>query len=193
MFTKENNKYWTDFSAMINANFEERKYWHSAKSIYNYKGYNILFDHYIHYTEGRVTVGSYVTGVYCKFVCDKKIYLKLEKNTMLSKFLNLFSENKITSLNQVLKSNYIIFCNDGNIDKILSKSISVKLISTKIKNLYIDTKDGIWGGNLEKNVYELATYKDINKTDQNDLQNIKIVFEEIIDQLQNYYHTKPIS
>lgn len=192
MFTKENNKYWMDFSAKINADFEERKYWHSAKSIYNYKGYNIFFDHYIHYTEGRATVGSYVTRVYCKFICNKKIYLKLEKNTLLSNFLNLFSKNKITELNKILKSNYIVFSNENNIDKILSKIVSAKLVSTKIDNLFIDTKDGIWGDNLGQNIYELATFKDINKTDQNDLQKIKIVFEEIIDQLENYYHIKPI-
>lgn len=193
MFTEENNKYWTDFSATINADFEERKYWHFAKAIYNYKGYNLVFDDYIHYTGGRATVGSYVTRIYCKFVCSKKIYLKLEKNSMLSKFLNLFSKNKVTSLNKILQLNYIVFSNEDNIDKILSKTLSDKLVSTKIENLFIDTKDGIWGDNLQQNMYELATFKDVSKTDQNDLQKIKIVFEEIIDQLENYYYIKPIS
>ena len=112
---------------------------------------------------------------------------------MLSKFLNLFSKNKVASLNKILQSNYIVFSNEDNIDKILSKTISDKLVNTNFQNLFIDTKDGIWGDNIQQNMYELATFKDVSKTDQNDLQKIKIVFEEIIDQLENYYHIKPIS
>ncbi len=62
MFTEENNKYWIGFSRLINADFNERKLWHSAQSVFNYKGYAIIFDHYTHYTvSGRVSLESFVT------------------------------------------------------------------------------------------------------------------------------------
>ncbi|WLD23659.1 hypothetical protein NU10_13270 [Flavobacterium dauae] len=118
MFTEENNSYWRNFSRLINAGFKERRFWYSAQVTFNYKGYNIIFDHYTHHVTSRKgTLESFVTRVYCKFKCDTKLQLKMEEATFANKLLNIFNFKKIQTAYSQLNSKFIITSTKENVFK----------------------------------------------------------------------------
>lgn len=193
MFKEENNVYWKNFCKIIDGEFVERKYWHSAQAIASYKSFKIKFDHYTHYTvSGRTSLESNVTRIYCVFQCDEDIELKMEQKTWLNKLISFFNRNRIQTKNNEVNSKYIITSKSKNVNSFLNPSISKKIISTSIQQLYIDSKDGIWGNQLENNQFEIATYVDVYEMEYPDLLRIKAFFEEAIDVLITNYNIKPI-
>ncbi|HUH25201.1 MAG TPA: hypothetical protein VLY87_01115 [Flavobacterium sp.] len=194
MFTEENNNYWRNFSQLINADFKERKFWYSAQATFNYKGYDMIFDHYTHHAiSGRGSVESFVTRVYCKFKCNMKLQLKMEEATFTNKFLNIFNFNKLQTDYPDLNSRFIITSTKESLFKIMNLSIVEKIKDSNVKQLYIGSHDGIWGQTLDKNHYELATYIDRYYVKEGELLKIKTLFEALIDELIKKCYIEPLN
>ncbi len=192
MFTNENNYYWKKFSDEINADFMERKYWHSAKCFYDYKGFKIIFDNYTHHAiSGRNSIDSYLTRIYVLFNCDKILHLKLQERSILNVMINIFNSKKIKLNNQLLDDRFIISSKEKRSLIILSKTVE-KLIESNIKYLFVDDNEGIWGDKLNVNQFELATYIDNYKVDYSNLYKIKELFEILIDNLISDYNIKSL-
>ena len=191
MFTDKNDTYWKNFSKIINADFKGRKYWYSAQAIFNYKGFEIIFDHYTHYTvSGSVSLESFVTRICCRFQCNEKLFLKIEKASLMNKILNYFSNKKVETGNLTFDSKYVIVSNQRNINKLINNQIVIRIENCDLTQFYIDTKDGIWGKELEKNHYEIATFLNLYNAEYNDLLQIKALFEMIIDHLVLNYNIR---
>lgn len=193
MFTEENNKYWIGFSHLINADFNERKLWHSAQSVFNYKGYAIIFDHYTHYTvSGRVSLESFVTRIYCQFKCNENLFLNIEKPNLITKIRDFLSTKKFKTGNSAFDSRFIINSNKKNVSKLVDVSIAEKIVQSNVERLYIDNSNGIWGNPLKENHYELATYIDLYDVSYNDLLKTKNLFEAIMDNLMIKFNSEPV-
>ncbi len=181
--------YWKNYSELINAEYIERKYWHSSKVVYNYKGFKIIFDHYVIYSNaGYGSFGSTVTRIYCQFESKRAINLLIEKVTLYSKIISCFRRNRLKIGHKEFDSKYNMFLSGGISHTFLSKPIISKIINYNIIDLYIHNKNAIWGESLDKNNYELATYINDYKVKTHVLTNFKSLFEEIIDNLISNHH-----
>ncbi len=185
--------YWKNYSKFIKSDYVERSYWHSSKAVYDYKGYSIIFDHYtFHSSVGIQSFESTVTRVYCHFESSKPMYLKICKATFLNKTLNILNTKRFKTQNQRFNCKYLIFLNRGVSLAALNRSITNKIMDLAVVELIIDSNDGIWGTALGKNIFELATYIDKDELAFSVLDDIKALFEEIIDSLAINNHIKPI-
>lgn len=186
--------YWKKYSESINAEYVERKYWHSSKAVYNYKEFKLVFDnHTINTTSGRNSIESTVTRIYCQFESKNPLHLVIQKSTLFVKFLSLFKGNKLKSGHEEFDTKYIMFSNGKMATSFLSTSIRNKIINYKVIDLYIHDKNAIWGESLDKNNYELSTYIDASQVEIEVLNKFKNLFEDIINSLIVNYQISPIS
>ena len=177
MFNSENNCYWRKFSELINAQFVEGKYWHSAQTIYDYKGFKIIFDNYtLHSISGKNSIDSYLTRIYVLFICDKRLHLRLQEKSVLNRLLNVFNFNKFKGFNPLLEEIFIITSNEKGSLNVFSKQIVNELFESNIKYIFIDNNEGIWGGRLGVNQFELAAYIDTYNVDYSELYKVKKTF-----------------
>lgn len=184
--------HWKKYSESINAEYVERKYWHSSKAVYNYKGFKLIFDnHTIYTTSGRNSIESTVTRIYCQFESKNSLNLVIQKSTLFVKFLSLFKGNKLKTGHEEFDTKYTMFSNTKMAPSFLSTSIRNKIINYKVVDLYIHDKNAIWGESLDKNNYEIATFINDYNVETNVLNNFKSLFEEIIDNLISNYQISP--
>lgn len=192
MFTEENNSYWRAFSHSIHATFKERKYWYSAQAVFNYHGFEIVFDNYTHSTvSGKNSFESSVTRVYCKFKCTRPVHLKIVPATFINKISGLFDKNKILSSHPEFNSRFLVFSHNENMKGIIDKKATSEMIKGTTSYLFIDKKEGIWGKNLPESQYELSTYLDHYNIEYSELSKLKILFEELVDELIKRYGIIP--
>ncbi|MBW3519863.1 hypothetical protein [Flavobacterium sp. NKUCC04_CG] len=185
--------YWKNYSKFIQSDYMERSYWHSSKAVYDYKGYRIIFDHYtFHSSVGIQSFESTVTRVYCQFESSKPMYLKICKATFLNRVLNIFNTSQFRIVDTRFNRMYQVFLNRGVSPAALNRSTTNKIMDLNVVELIIDNNDGIWGTALGKNIYELATYIDKDDLEFSVLNDIKALFEEIIDSLAINNQIKPV-
>lgn len=186
--------YWKKYSESINADYIERKYWHSSKAVYNYKGFKIVFDHHtIYATSGRNSIESTVIRIYCQFESKKPLHLVIQKSTLFVKFLSLVKGNKLKTGQKEFDTKYTMFSNSTMSPSFLNTFIRNKIINYQVVDLYIHDKNAIWGESLDKNNYELATYINAYQVETDVLNKFKSLFEEIIDNLIANYQISPTS
>lgn len=185
--------YWKNYSKCIQSDYVERSYWHSSKAVYDYKGYRIFFDHYTFYSSvGIQSFESTVTRVYCQFESSKPMYLKICKATIVNRVLNIFNTSRFRIEDTRFNRIYQVFLNREVSPAALNRSTINKIMDLNVEELIIGKNDGIWGSALGKNIYELATYIDKDELAFSVLNNIKVLFEEVIDSLAINNQIKPV-
>lgn len=187
MFTEENNEYWRKFSRLINSGFEERKYWHSAKALYDYKEFRIVFGNYaITTVSGNFSLEDFVTRVYCRINSKEDISFKIVPKKFSNRILNLFNKKQVLSDIEFCEK-FIFISNNEKISRILTPPIFQLIQSVNVAEIGIGTNEGIWGDELESGAFELYIYLDEFYPDYKNLKLIKELFETILDKLKEAY------
>lgn len=194
MFTKENTFYWKKFSDSINVDFKDREYWHSAKSVKFYKGFEITFDNYAHYKSIDIfNITDVVTRICVTFVSDKDLRFKLTKTTIFDSIINVFSKNKIETDDKEFNRQYLILSkNKKQTLFLLNKDVRKCIRKIKGIHLEIGKNKGIWEDDLERNKYELSIFINKSKPNYTILNDSKYLMECIIDTLTENF-IKPVN
>lgn len=180
--TITNNEYWTEFSTLINGRFNEAAYWYSAKAIYTYKGFSIVFDEY-----------RGVTRVYCRFAYAHPIELRIDRASFVNKIANVFNGKLIKTNDRKFDQRYVVHSSNRDIGSILNTIVRKLYIDLNIEGLFISTNKGI----REEEVlfdghYELALYINEAGVDYNYLMQIKGLFELLVDHLSSKYKVESV-
>ena len=187
MFKEDNNEYWKKFANLIQADFEEIQYWHSAKAISDYKGFKTIFDNYAHSAvSGKLFMSSIVTRIYCQFYSENDLTFKILPDNYSNRFVNLFNK-KIKIPNE----NYVVYSNNQNLNETVS-TILKKTNALPKATIEIGNNEGIWGNQLDKNIQELSVYFDSNKIDYKILIETKNLVESAVNQLIEKFQIKRI-
>lgn len=188
MFGEKNNRYWEDFNALIGGGFEKRKYWHSAKCTYTYRGFDLVFDNYAHHVASSY---DFVTRVYCQFSCGSSVSLKIDRSSLANKLVfAIRGDKRLQTHHPEFNNRYVLSSEDSGILSVVNDTVLQQILDNEIDNLFIDNRDGIWGEELENDRYELAAYIDEYKVEYTKLIVIKDLFRIIIDNLIKYYRIR---
>lgn len=190
MFTEKDNTYWSAFSAVIKGDFVERKYWHSPKVRYEYKGLEVVFDtYYFTSTVGAKSHESFITRVYAKFTYWEPLKAKIEKASLFNRLVNLFNGQLYKTKDRKFDRCFHIHATHPKILGLFHSTLRQKLIDLSIEGMFIDTYDGIWGDPLPKNQYEISIYLDQSRLTLEELVALKALFEQILDALYVQFDT----
>jgi hypothetical protein len=192
IFGKDYSFIWKQFASDVDGKYLPNS---EDKVEFIYKGYKILFDSYTHYT----VVGEssyekeYVRGI-AEFISPDNLKLKLIPQGLIENIGKFFGSQDITIGDKLFDKKYIIKGNDDYKAQLVLSNNSIKktLMEQNIVRLEITDSEGLFDEKVQEgnSMIYYVTEEKITHIDQ--LNNLKTLFVDLIDQLTKNNSAKPL-
>jgi hypothetical protein len=191
---KQIKEIWQQFSSVHNGIYLEGKYGNEDCVEIHYRGYEIVFDRYIHYqVVGGHSYDTEFTRIRAEFISTNGLKFQISRQGFIDRIGKIFGMQDVRIGNQEFDNKFVVKGNDEfQLKMLFSNDTLVKLLQSQNDiQLEIIDKKGIFDEIIHEDSSMIYYISETKIEEQSQLERLLEIFKALIDELTKLCSMKP--